>query len=186
MSQAISPDEFSRPEPTVPTSVLSFQTLWYIPLAAALTPLLIFLIPATILFERYGADSFFDVSILVPFWKNTVVTWIIGTAILAGEVLMSHKNNRASQLPIMRFFGWIYLLSGPVFPVKRPFYEITEFMFYMISPLSLIVPVFLLVLVLLLVGRLSRRISPAKVSFVFAAVSLFIILIEAGVFIGRL
>jgi hypothetical protein len=185
MSEIVPRDDSQTPESIEPVQKLSLQTLWLIPLTAALTPILIFLIPATNILGGYGPDSFFDTDIFVTFWKPASITWILGNVVLAEEILMSRRQDK-TFLPLIRFACWFYLLIGPLFPIIRGLPEVTLFMFYMLSSIALIIPLSFLLLFLLFIGFLSVRVNLMGISFLAAALSLFIILIEAGIFIGRL
>jgi hypothetical protein len=174
MSETAPQDDSENPEPTVPARVLSPWTLLWVPFAAALTPILILLIPT--LFAKGATDSFLDTKVLTHLWGNVAKTWGLGITILGGEILLFRSQNNAF-LPFIRFFGWLYLLAGPFWGILKISGKISYFIMCLSeSPVILVVMPVVLISLLWFTGFLTSKIGPLFPFLpVFALISLLLI-----------
>jgi len=173
MSETVPQDDSKNPEPTVPARVLSPWTLLWVPLAAALTPILILLIPA--LFAKGATDSVLETKVLTHLWGNVAKTWGLGITILGGEILLFRGQNNAF-LPLIRFFGWLYLLAGPFWGILKISGKISYFLMQSGSPVIFVVMPVVLISLLLFIGFLTSKIGPLfPFQPVFALISLLLI-----------
>jgi hypothetical protein len=152
----------------------SKQTRVWLPLAAACTPLLVFVTTSTGLFAQNATDFLLDPSVLHPLWKYAALTWLGGTVLLFAETEFSRYGRWA--LPV-RWMGWLYLLAGPFLLAYSHLHHTQAILLDRSTTLGVILTGWGL-----LAGLLTWKKKPSTLFFEFALAFLLFFAIEAKVY----